>query len=51
MIAAAGHWWHRHWATVVLACVALGTGLWLGLSAPLTSPVNQVPSTAPVAGP
>ena len=47
MIAA---WWRRHGTTVVLACVALAVGLWLGLTAPVTSPVNQLPSTAPVDG-
>lgn len=36
-------WWRRHGATVVLAGVALAGGLWLGLTAPDTSPVNQVP--------
>ena len=46
-----GAWWQRHWATVVLAWVALTAGLWLGLTAPVTSPVSQLPSTAPVQGP
>lgn len=51
MITAAGRWWQRHWTTVVLACVAIGTGLWLGRSAPLTSPVDLAPSTVTVPGP
>ena len=47
----AGQWWQRHWATVVLAGVALAVALWLGLIAPVTSPVSQLPRTAPVQGP
>ena len=46
-----GERWQRHWGTAVLACVALTAGLWLGLTAPVTSPVSQLPSTAPVQGP
>ena len=31
--------------------VAAAVGLWLGLTAPATSPVNHAPSAAPVQGP
>ena len=47
MITAVGGWCRRQWATVVLVCGALTVGLWLGLTAPVTSPVSQLPSTAP----
>jgi hypothetical protein len=51
VITSAVAWWRRHWATVVLAGAALAVGMWLGLTAPDTSPVSRLPSTAPVQGP
>jgi len=49
--AAPGQWWQRHRATIVLACVALTVGLSLGLTAPATSPMNEVRPPAAGTGP
>jgi hypothetical protein len=44
-------WWRRHRATVVLVGVALTVGLSLGLTAPATSPVNEVQPPSAGTGP